>query len=87
MLLSDYFSMASLKNRLSIQSTQYELQDLTISEKYHALDSLLREVCLNRVDELATIFLMSAENKYRKFRNKEFDYSPESKKSGKTWHF
>ena len=58
-----------------------------LKDQWHTLDPSLREVRLNRIDELATDILINAEKKCIKFRNSEVDYSPETKSTGKTWHF
>ena len=54
-----------------------------LKEKWHYLDTQLRETQLNKMCELSTEMLINDENKCRKFRTDEVDYSPETNETGK----
>ena len=51
------------------------------------LDPLRREVKLNHIDNQVKDALINTAKKCRKYRTGEINFSPETSKAGKVWHF
>ena len=74
-----------IKGRKSIQIAHNFLLNPLIKETWYTLDPLLREVRLNRIEELATDLLTNEGKKGRRFRTSEVEKIPETKKAVKNW--
>ena len=57
-----------------------------LKEKWQSLGPQLRETRLSQIEEQSIELLINTENKCRKFRTGEVDYSPKTNKDGKMWH-
>ena len=72
-----------LEAQFNMNKIPFKIQQL--KDQWNTLDPLLREVRLNRIDELATELLMNLKN-IQKLKTGEMDYSPETAAAGKNFH-